>query len=184
MRRERQTRRLPPRIRFGVSRSQRPRLAGWLGHENPVAFLTGDEPQLRYDNPLKRGAPALETGTSNVIGLAALGVSIELISALGVPEIHAHAEGYIDRLEDGLIARGFESQRAKAPALRSSLLGVAIPSDVQLSKLAAALRDRGVVCNTPDGLMRFAPHWPNSHDEVSEVLDAVDEALAELRLGS
>ena len=164
--------------------SLRPRLAGWLGHEKPVAFLTGDSAQLRYDNPLKRGAPALEIGTSNVIGLAALGASIELISALGVPEIHAHAEGYIDRLEDGLVARGFESHRANVPALRSSLLGVAIPSDVALSKLAAALRDRGVVCNTPDGLMRFAPHWPNSHDEVPEVLDAVDEALAELRLGS
>ena len=164
--------------------SLRPRLAGWLGHEKPVAFLTGDSAQLRYDNPLKRGAPALEIGTSNVIGLAALGASIELISALGVPEIHAHAEGYIDRLEDGLVARGFESHRANVPALRSSLLGVAIPSDVQLSKLAAALRDRGVVCNTPDGLMRFAPHWPNSHDEVPEVLDAIDAALAELRLGS
>ena len=164
--------------------SLRPRLAGWLGHEKPVAFLTGDSAQLRYDNPLKRGAPALEIGTSNVIGLAALGASIELISALGVPEIHAHAEGYIDRLEDGLVARGFESHRAKVPALRSSLLGVAIPSDVALSKLAAALRDRGVVCNTPDGLMRFAPHWPNSHDEVPEVLDAIDAALAELRLGS
>ena len=164
--------------------SLRPRLAGWLGHEKPVAFLTGDSAQLRYDNPLKRGAPALEIGTSNVIGLAALGASIELISALGVPEIHAHAEGYIDRLEDGLVARGFESHRANVPALRSSLLGVAIPSDVALSKLAAALRDRGVVCNTPDGLMRFAPHWPNSHDEVPEVLDAIDAALAELRLGS
>ena len=164
--------------------SLRPRLAGWLGHEKPVAFLTGDSAQLRYDNPLKRGAPALEIGTSNVIGLAALGASTELNSALGGPEIHAHAEGYIDRLDDGLVARGFESHRAKVPALRSSLLGVAIPSDVALSKLAAALRDRGVVCNTPDGLMRFAPHWPNSHDEVPEVLDAIDAALAELRLGS
>jgi len=38
-----------------------------------------------------------------------------------------------------------------------------------------------VIVNTPDGLMRFAPHWPNAHDEVPRVLDAVDEALAELR---
>lgn len=158
-----------------------PRLAGWLGHEDPVAFLISDEPRLRYDNPLKRGAPALEIGTSNVIGLAALGASLELLGQLGVPAIHAHVDAYLEALEVGLVDRGFRSQRAKAPDLRSTLLSVAVPSDVRLSKLAAALRDRGVVCNTPDGLMRFAPHWPNAHGEVPRVLDAVDQALAELR---
>lgn len=161
--------------------SLRPRLAGWLGHEDPVAFLTGDEPQLRYDNPLKLGAQALEIGTSNVMGLAGLGVSLELLSRLGVPAIHSHVQVYLDLLEIGLAERGFESRRSNDPSLRSTLLAVAVPSDVRLSKLAAALRDRGVVCNTPDGLMRFAPHWPNSHDEVPIVLDAVDQALAALR---
>jgi selenocysteine lyase/cysteine desulfurase len=159
----------------------KPRLAGWLGHEDPAAFLMGDEPRLRYDNPLQRGAQALETGTSNVIGLAALGASIELLSQLGVPAIHAHVGTYIDLLEAGLSERGFRSHRAKATALRSTLLGVTVPEDVKLSKLGAALRHRGVVCNTPDGLMRFAPHWPNAHDEVPEVLAIMDEALAELR---
>ena len=162
----------------------KPRLAGWLGHEDPVAFLVGDEPKLRYDNPLQVGARSLETGTSNVIGLAALGASIELLRELTVPAIHAHVQGYLDALEAGLLARGFRSHRAGAPALRSTILGVTVPEDVRLSKLAAALRGRGVVCNTPDGLMRFAPHWHNAHDEVPAVLDAVDRALAELRTGT
>ena len=158
-----------------------PRLAGWLGHEDPVAFLVGDEPRLCYDNPLKSGAQAFETGTSNVIGFAALAVSVGLIEQLGVAAVHSHVQGYLDTLERGLVARGFESRRGSAAALRSSLLGVRVPADVRLSELAVALRKRGVVCNTPDGMMRFAPHWPNSQDEVPAVLDAVDEALAELR---
>ena len=158
-----------------------PRLAGWLGHEDPVAFLVGDEPRLCYDNPLKSGAQAFETGTSNVIGFAALAVSVGLIEQLGVAAVHSHVQGYLDTLERGLVARGFESRRGSAAALRSSLLGVRVPADVRLSELAVALRKRGVVCNTPDGRMRFAPHWPNSQDEVPAVLDAVDEALAELR---
>ena len=161
--------------------AMKPRLAGWLGHEDPVAFLVSDEPQLRYDNPLKRGAPALETGTSNVIGLAALGASLELLGQLGVPAIHQHVDAYLEALQSGLVGRGFQSHRATAPALRSTLLGMTVPADVRLSMLAAALRDRGVIVNTPDGLMRFAPHWPNAHDEVPRVLDAVDQALAELR---
>jgi selenocysteine lyase/cysteine desulfurase len=161
--------------------TMKPRLAGWLGHEDPIAFLVSDEPRLRYDNPLKRGAPALETGTSNVIGLAALGASLELLGQLGVPAIHQHVDAYLEALEAGLLARGFQSHRATAPALRSTLLGVTVPADVRLSKLAAALRDRGVIVNTPDGLMRLAPHWPNAHDEIPRVLDAVDQSLAELR---
>jgi cysteine desulfurase/selenocysteine lyase len=159
----------------------KPRLAGWLGHEDPVAFLMGDEPQLRYDNPLKLGARALETGTSNVIGLAALGASLELIAELGVPAIHSHVEGYLDRLERGLVERGFASWRASDSALRSTLLSVTVPEDVRLSQVASGLRDHGVICNTPDGLLRFAPHWPNSFDEVPVVLDAMDRVLAALR---
>jgi len=161
--------------------SLNPRLAGWLGHRDPVAFLIGDEPRLRYDNPLKRGAQALEIGTSNVIGLAALGASLELLNKLSLSAIHAHLGTYLDRLEAGLADRGFGSHRAKASALRSTLLSVTVPRDVRLSQLATALRNRGVVCNTPDGLMRFAPHWPNSHGEVPQVLATVDQALAELR---
>ena len=159
----------------------KPRLAGWLGHEDPVAFLVADEPTLQYDNPLKLGARALEIGTSNVMGLAGLGASLELLSSLGVPAIHSHVEGYLDLLEAGLVERGFGSHRAETPALRSTLLSVSVPKDLRLSKLAAGLRDQGVVCNTPDGLMRFAPHWPNSHDEVPAVLDAIDQTLARLR---
>ncbi len=162
----------------------KPRLAGWLGRKESAAFLMGDEPCLSYDDPFKLGAQALETGTSNVIGLAALGASIELLSQLGVPAIHAHVDAYLDQLEAGLIERGFRSHRAKAAALRSTLLSVTVPEDVRLSKLGAALRGRGVVCNTPDGLMRFAPHWPNAHSEVPEVLAAFDEALAALRGGA
>ncbi len=159
----------------------KPRLAGWLGHEDPIAFLRGDEPMLRYDKPFTRGARSLEIGTTNVIGLAGLGASLEMLNELGVPEIHAHVQRYLDRLEDGLVQRGFKSRRADAPGLRSTLLGVEVPEDVRLSKLQAALRDRGVACNTPDGLIRFAPHWPNSIDEVPLVLDGIDDSLAELR---
>ena len=60
----------------------KPRLAGWLGHKDPVGFLIGDEPRLSYDNPLKSGAHAPETGTDHGIGLAAVGISIG--AAIGV----------------------------------------------------------------------------------------------------
>jgi hypothetical protein len=46
--------------------------------------------------------------------------------------------------------------------------------------LARELGDRGVACSTPDGVLRFSPHWPNDVGQVSEVLAALDESLSAL----
>lgn len=159
----------------------RPRLAGWLSHQDAAEFLMRDEPRLRYDNPLKTNAQVFEIGTANVIGFAALGASIELLNQFEQGAIHAHVNAYLDPLEQGLVARGFSSHRSDADALRSTLLSVGVPEGVSLMGLSKALRDRGVIGNTPDGLMRFSPHWPNHPDEVPQVLAAVDQALAEIR---
>jgi hypothetical protein len=35
-----------------------------------------------------------------------------------------------------------------------------------------------VAVSLPDGLLRFAPHWPNALGEVELVLAALDEGLA------
>lgn len=48
-------------------------------------------------------------------------------------------------------------------------------------QLADALERRGVACSTPEGLLRFSPHWPNALEEAETALGAVDEALTELR---
>jgi hypothetical protein len=55
------------------------------------------------------------------------------------------------------------------------------PRGVELVALARALRARGIAIGTPDGHLRFAPHFPNSLDEVSIVAGALDEALKECR---
>jgi hypothetical protein len=43
--------------------------------------------------------------------------------------------------------------------------------------LHRALATRGVTTSIPDGVLRFAPHWPNHEDEVPRVLAAVDDAM-------
>jgi hypothetical protein len=35
-----------------------------------------------------------------------------------------------------------------------------------------------VSCATPDGALRFAPHWPNDPAEIPGVVEAIDAALA------
>lgn len=154
-----------------------PRVAGWLSHEDPVRFLIeGTSGHLRYDRPIRGDVTLFEGGAQNALGLAALGAGLAPIEALGVPAIFDHVQGYLDRLEAGLVERGFTSERSPDPARRSGILSVLPPPGVDLLALAASLLSQGIVASTPDGRLRFAPHWPNSWDEVPAVLAAIDHA--------
>jgi hypothetical protein len=55
------------------------------------------------------------------------------------------------------------------------------PEGTRAADLASALRERRIIAATPDGLLRFAPHFPNSRAEIPLVLGALDEALSALR---
>lgn len=162
-----------------------PRPAGWLSHQDAAVFLF--EPDaMRYDRPLREDAAVFEGGAPNVLGLLGLEASLSLIEQLGVPAIEAHIQRCIDPLDAGLRARGFLSRRAPDAARRSGVLAVqpqveAHGPNVTVARLAAELNRRGIAVTTPDGHLRFAPHWPNQPAEAEVVLGALDEAVAQLQ---
>lgn len=158
-----------------LARALRPHVAGWLGHPDTFDFLSQGAGLLRYDKPLRGDVGVFEQGTFNAVGCAALEASVDLLRALGVEAVHAHVNAYLDALEPGLVARGFASMRDASSAGRSCILS-ARPPRGSVGAWARALAERGVVVSTPDGLLRFAPHWPNHVDEVPAVLDALDDA--------
>lgn len=159
----------------------RPVVAGWLSHEDGLRFLLEGEGHLRYDRPIRARADLVEGGAAPAVLLAALQAALEPIATLGVPAILEHVQAYHDALEPGLLARGFRSERSPVPAQRSGILSVRPPDGVPLLSLNAGLQARGIACSTPDGRLRFAPHWPNAPGEGSVVLEAIDEVLATLR---
>lgn len=158
----------------------KPRVAGWLSHEDPVGFLLRGPGLLTYDRPIRKRADLFEGGNVNTAGLAGLEASVDLIEQLGVPAIFAHVNGLLDALEPALIERGFRSLRSPDPGQRSCTLSVIPPGGTSAVELGRELVLRGVGCSTPDGLLRFSPHWPNHLTQVSVVLTAVDEALKHL----
>ncbi len=159
----------------------RPAVAGWLSHEDGIGFLFDGEGHLRYDRPLKKSIDFIEGGNTNAAGFAALEASLDLILQLGPGAIFAHVQAYNDALERGLLDRGFTSLRSPDPARRSGTLGVKPPPGVTAPEIQHDLTDRGVACAVPDGVLRFAPHWPNAHSEVPFVLQQVDQILASRR---
>jgi selenocysteine lyase/cysteine desulfurase len=155
----------------------RPHVAGWLGHEDAFSFLFEGPGRLRYDRPLRRTAQIVEGGMANTVGLAALAASLGCIQELGVEAIFGHVSRYLDALEAALVERGFRSLRAREPELRSGILSVEPPAGVDVIELFRAIDTAAVSCTTPDGLLRFAPHWPNGLAEIDGVVGALEAAL-------
>jgi selenocysteine lyase/cysteine desulfurase len=156
----------------------RPALAGWLSHSDPVAFLTEGAGHLRYDRPVRREASLFEAGSASTLARVALDSSLGILLDLGIPAIHAHANRYLDRLEALVVARGFSSHRARDAAGRSCILSASPPPGRDPRKIRDALAGEGVAVSIPDGLVRFAPHWPNDAErELDHVAAALDAAL-------
>jgi cysteine desulfurase/selenocysteine lyase len=154
-----------------------PRVAGWLSHTDGLGFLFAGAGHLRSDRPIRQRADFVEGGAYNTIGAAALAASLDLILGLGVPAIFTHVQAYLDELEAGLRDLRFTSLRSAVPGERSGILAVLPPHPIDLIALHRRIGERGVVCSTPDGKLRFAPHWPNARAEIPGVLAAIDAAL-------
>ena len=87
-----------------------------------------------------------------------------------------------DRAGDtGALELGFSTLRSADAARRSGALCLGTPSDVDVVALHRELARLGVACATPDGMLRFSPHWPNAVDEADQIVLSLGEALARVR---
>ncbi len=155
----------------------RPYTAGWLSHENALTFLSQGPGRLRYDRPIRRRADLFEVGTSGWTAQAALEAALDLILELSVPAVQGHVGAYLDALQPQLAERGFDCLRSADPQRQSGILATHPPPGVDVVALRNGLAALGVVTAIPDGNLRFAPHWPNSLDEIPKLLAVVDAAL-------
>ena len=145
-----------------------------------LKFLFEGPGHLRYDRPLRKTIDFLECGAQNTTGQLTLRASLALIQQIGVSATFEHVQAYNDALEAGFMVRGFTSVRTRRMDGRSGTLSVKAPVSMDAAEVVRGLNRRGVACTGPDGLLRFAPHWPNGLDEVPWVLDALDDTLSEL----
>lgn len=159
-----------------------PRHASWLSHEDALLFLFEGPGELRYDRPIRKQASFVEMSAANTLGYAGLEASVDMILELGVEEIFAHVSAYLDVLEDRICEElSLISARSRHEVHRSGILSFEIPPEIANKELGDTLVKRGIVASTPDGLLRFAPHWPNDAErEHDAILSTLKEVLAEL----
>jgi kynureninase len=132
---------------------QRPRFAGWWGHNKETRFQMGPD----FD-PLP-GAEGWQLSNPPIFQLAALRASLEYFDVIGMPELRAKSElltGYLEFLLTALPNNFCTIITPKDSRQRGAQLSVRVkgePKDV-LSKL----KDKGALCDfrAPD-IIRAAP---------------------------
>jgi kynureninase len=153
------------------SLTDRPRLAGWWGHD----------PQTRFRMPSEfvptPGADGWQLSNPPVLALAALRASLELFLAADMTRLRAKSEaltGYLEFLLQGL---PLEQITPRDPAARGCQLSIRIPGATRA--LPDALHQQGLICDwrEPD-VLRLAPvPLYNTFDDVYRCVQALKEAL-------
>lgn len=153
--------------------------AGWLSVEEPLDFLFAGHSTLNHTKPIRDDFSAFEGGAQSAVCYAALDASTKILESLSIPAIYRHIQCLLDPLEEGLLQRGFHSARLLDPSRRSCSLSVRPPlsSPFDVAEWSSRLIDRHITVSTPDGWLRFSPHWPNHLEQISVVLEALDEIM-------
>lgn len=154
-----------------------PKTAGWLSREHGSDFLFQGAGLLRYDQPYLPAPRVFEGSTANAIGLAALEAGVDILMHLGPRAVYEHVQSLHDFLEPRLEERGFHSLRSPDPALRSCILSLAPPGGVDIGHLFRELERRRIRVSIPDGLLRLAPHFHNTKEQMETLLGALDEIV-------
>jgi cysteine desulfurase / selenocysteine lyase len=117
-------------------------------------------------------AATLEGGAGGFTHHVALEAALQLVEAVGVPQIQLHIQGLQAALRLGLRARGFSPNAPDAPEVGSGICVVPVQGEVEAA--VKALAAQGVVVTARGGGVRLATHAYNTHEDVERGLSAFD----------
>ena len=156
-------------VREDLGRELRPRMTGWIAHDEPFDFAPG---RIR----LADGARRFAQGTPPIPGLySALG-GLEIIEEVGVRSITEESRRRTQALVDFALENGLPLKSPAVAAERGASVMVA-SSDPE--RLVEALALRRVFVDARPGVVRISPHFFNTDQEV----EAAQQALRALLHG-
>lgn len=147
----------------------RPSFTGWLSHEHPFDFDTGDV--------LPRGdAMHMMNGTPSIPAYYAALAGLDIINAVGVDRIREASKAMTARLLALVDHYGFTSAAARDPERLAGTVAVNVPDAALVSRTLKA-RDFIVDYRPPVGI-RISPHFYNTADEIDRVMAEIASITA------
>lgn len=147
-----------------------PTLTGWFGRENPFAF---DVKGLDWS----RTASRFDTGTPPIINAYIARAGMQIINDVGPQAIRSWLETLGQRLIDGGDARGLTLHGTRDMSHKTSTTAFVVGDS---HAVEAAMRERGVIASARGPVIRLAPHFYSTIEDVDTALDVLATVIREL----
>jgi selenocysteine lyase/cysteine desulfurase len=144
-----------------------PTVTGWFGRAEPFVFRVRE---LDWSPTASR----FDLGTPPVLNLYVARAGMELVAGVGVERIRAWHETLARRLIDGGRARGLTLHGPDDVRRKTASTAFVVPDS---HAVETAMRARGVLPSARGPVIRLAPHYYSTLDDVDAALDALAEAL-------
>ncbi len=158
-------------VRPGLVERLEPAVTGWFGRANPFSF---DARKLDYASTAAR----FDTGTPPVINAYISRAGMAAINEIGPDAIAAWTEQLTRRLIEGGRARGFQLHGTDDPTHKTPSTAFVCPEG-ESHHVEALLLKRGILAAARGPVIRLAPHFYSTLDEVDSALDALRAVFEE-----
>jgi selenocysteine lyase/cysteine desulfurase len=150
-------------VRRELIESLRPTVTGWFGRIDPFAF---DVKRLDWSSTASR----FDAGTPPVMNVYIARAGLQIINDVGVSAIRSWLEVLGQRLIDGGEARGL-TLHGPSDMRRKTATTAFVVGDSHAVEIA--MRERGVLPSARGPVIRLAPHFYNTIDDVDNALDVL-----------
>ena len=154
-------------VRPEIVESLHPTATGWFGRANPFAF---DGQTLDWSPDASR----FDAGTPPIVNAYIARGGMEIIDDVSPASIRAWHEVLAHRLIDGGRARGFTLHGTDDVRQKTATTAFVVPDS---HAVEVAMRARGVLPSARGQVIRLAPHFYTTLDDVDCALDTLADAL-------
>jgi selenocysteine lyase/cysteine desulfurase len=154
-------------VRREVAERLHPTVTGWFGRADPFAF---DVKRLDWSAAASR----FDSGTPPVINAYVARAGMEIVNGIGVAKIRAWHEVLARRLIEGGRDRGL-TLHGTADAARKTASTAFVVDDSH--GVEHRMRARGIIASARGPVIRLAPHFFSTREDVDRSLDALAAAV-------
>lgn len=152
-------------VRPEIVETLHPTVTGWFGRTNPFGF---DAKSLDWSPTASR----FDTGTPPVVNAYVARAGMEIINELGPVNIRAWLEILGERLIEGGRSRGLTLYGIDDMRRKTASTAFVVPDS---HRIEHEMRTRGVIPSARGSVIRLAPHFYNTLDDIDRALDTLAE---------
>lgn len=150
----------------------RPTVTGWFGRANPFSFRAKE---LDWSAAASR----FETGTPPVINAYISRAGMRIINEIGAERIQAWTDVLSRRLIAGGAARGLQLHGTSDVRRKAPTTAFVCPGESH--ELEMRMRERGIIPSARGPVIRLAPHFYSSVEDVDTALDTLADLMGPMR---